>query len=149
MKFMCELYREQVEAGRWILHEHPVGATSWKLEVVIEIMKMEGVYTVVGDQCQFGLEVVAEKGREDARQKAHKVHVQCPRDLEGTAEVMSRRSHAPTVGAWKSREGGDIPRRLVSRHMPWVGPTSGVGKRPSSILVELECSRQGRRRARE
>ena len=30
MKFVCDLYREQIEEGRWILHEHPVGATSWK-----------------------------------------------------------------------------------------------------------------------
>ena len=34
MKFMCELYEEQVQQGRWIQHEHPVGATSWQLDTV-------------------------------------------------------------------------------------------------------------------
>ena len=47
MKFVCDLYREQIEEGRWILHEHPVGATSWKMEVMMNILKMGGVSTVV------------------------------------------------------------------------------------------------------
>ena len=40
MKFICELYEEQISAGRWILHEHPVGATSWKLDAVTRILKI-------------------------------------------------------------------------------------------------------------
>ena len=38
-----------------VLHEHPVAATSWKMDAMRKILKMEGVSTVVGDQCQFGL----------------------------------------------------------------------------------------------
>ena len=29
LKFVIELYKQQIEAGRWFLHEHPAGATSW------------------------------------------------------------------------------------------------------------------------
>ena len=28
LKFVVELYRQQMAAGRWFLHEHPAGATS-------------------------------------------------------------------------------------------------------------------------
>ncbi len=28
IKFVVKLYRKQVEAGRWFLHEHPAGASS-------------------------------------------------------------------------------------------------------------------------
>ena len=62
MKFVCELYQEQIQEGRWILHEHPVGATSWKMDVMMRILKMKGVSTVVGDQCQFGLKTENDKG---------------------------------------------------------------------------------------
>ena len=73
MKFVCDLYREQIEAGRWILHEHPVGATSWKLESMTSILKMKGVSTVVGDQCQFGLETTGGAGRSTPARKRTRV----------------------------------------------------------------------------
>ena len=34
MRFIVEVYREHVNHGRWFLHEHPVGATSWLMEEV-------------------------------------------------------------------------------------------------------------------
>ena len=51
------------------MHEHPIGATSWKLDSVIEILKMKGVKTVVGDQCQFGLETKGVEGRNTPARK--------------------------------------------------------------------------------
>jgi len=54
LKFMCELYREQVAGRRYFLHEHPEGATSWAESCVVEVGKLAGVQLVVGDQCQFG-----------------------------------------------------------------------------------------------
>ena len=38
------------------------GTTSWKLEVMMDILKMKGVHTVIGDQCQFGLETTGGAG---------------------------------------------------------------------------------------
>ena len=32
MEFVCELYLEQIRAGRLFLHEHPEGASSWDEE---------------------------------------------------------------------------------------------------------------------
>ena len=52
VQFCCELYREQIDRGGYILHEHPVGATSWKLTCIEEIMNMSGVVKVLADQCQ-------------------------------------------------------------------------------------------------
>ena len=36
-------------------HEHPYSATSWKTPEVQEILGMEGVRTVRGDMCAFGM----------------------------------------------------------------------------------------------
>ena len=29
LEFMCKIYRRQMRAGRWLLHEHPATAVSW------------------------------------------------------------------------------------------------------------------------
>ena len=58
MEFVVSLYREQIEGGRYFLHEHPSGATSWKLESMMDLMSNPTVERVDPDQCQFGSEVV-------------------------------------------------------------------------------------------
>ena len=55
LKFVMHIYKMQIEAGRVFLHEHPAGASSWKLEEVQEVMNMQGVRIAKCDQCRFGL----------------------------------------------------------------------------------------------
>ena len=46
-----------MKAGRYFLHEHPAGATSWKLRCVRKIAEMDGVTVVTAHQCAFGLPI--------------------------------------------------------------------------------------------
>ena len=62
VKFMIELYTVQVREGRYFIHEHPVGASSWRLEEMVRLLEMEGVETVIGDQCMFGLKTWGKGG---------------------------------------------------------------------------------------
>ena len=50
MLFITEIYQMQLDAGRYFLHEHPAGATSWQLECVKRILSHGGVDRVNGDQ---------------------------------------------------------------------------------------------------
>ena len=54
MRFACEIYQMQIDAGRYFLHEHPAYATSWHQECVKTILAQSGIDTVVNDQCQSG-----------------------------------------------------------------------------------------------
>ena len=54
LRFVCELYTEQVQAGRYFLHEHPANATSWQEECMQKVLELEKVAVTVGDQCQYG-----------------------------------------------------------------------------------------------
>ena len=63
--FVTELYAEQVAGGRYFLHEHPDGASSWKLPSVEAILQLRGVQRVRGDQCQYGAEVCSGMHRGD------------------------------------------------------------------------------------
>jgi hypothetical protein len=55
MNFMATIYKEQLKEGRYFLHEHPAGASSWKLDAIQKIRGSEGVVSVLGDMCAFGM----------------------------------------------------------------------------------------------
>ena len=57
LDFVVSLYREQLEGGRYFLHEHPDGATSWQEDSIKSLLETPGVGRVTADQCQFGAEV--------------------------------------------------------------------------------------------
>ena len=52
LRFMCDIYREQVESGQYFLHGHPEKATSWTEECIRAIGRLPGVSVVTSDQCQ-------------------------------------------------------------------------------------------------
>ena len=54
LEFVCTMYREQAEHGRYYLHEHPAGASSWSVPCIENVMAMPGTNRIVGDQCQYG-----------------------------------------------------------------------------------------------
>ena len=55
LELCIKLYRIQLDAGRYFLHEHPATATSWQEGVVKKLMTEEAVERVMGDQCRYGL----------------------------------------------------------------------------------------------
>ena len=54
INFCIAVYTDRHNKGRYFLHEHPWQARSWKLQVVQNLMNMDGVIHVRGDQCGFG-----------------------------------------------------------------------------------------------
>ncbi len=56
LDFAVSLYTDQVQGGRYFLHEHPRGASSWKVPSMEELRKIPGVELTTGDQCQYGAE---------------------------------------------------------------------------------------------
>ncbi len=63
MNFVCELYQEQIDGGRYFVHEHPYWAASWQLQAVEKIMNQDGVERVRGDQCQYGAQTQEDDGQ--------------------------------------------------------------------------------------
>ena len=39
MRFAIKLYRMQIEHGRWLLHEYPNSATSWRMPEMVRFME--------------------------------------------------------------------------------------------------------------
>ena len=53
--FCARLYREQLEAGRYFLHEHPKSATSWMEKCMKDLASDPTVMRTEIDQCAYGL----------------------------------------------------------------------------------------------
>ena len=53
--FALELYAVQIKAGRYMLHEHPLSASSWRVPEVVEFMTLHGLTRVRGDMCCFNM----------------------------------------------------------------------------------------------
>ena len=43
LQFMCGLYKAQKDAGRYFLHEHPAGASSWSERCIQEVLAIDEV----------------------------------------------------------------------------------------------------------
>ena len=57
IRFVIGLYEQQSREGRWFLHEHTSGATSWDLEEVKNLENKAGVDLYIADQSVYGSEI--------------------------------------------------------------------------------------------
>ena len=73
LNFCITLYRDQVKRGKHFLHEHPVSASSWREESVELIANHPQVDTVVGDMCQYGMNIEEQPGIIKPVEKGHTV----------------------------------------------------------------------------
>ena len=55
MRFCVKLYLMQIRSRRYFVHEHPAGATSWKMKEMVELAMERGVDVVTFDMCCFGM----------------------------------------------------------------------------------------------
>ncbi len=100
LDFVTSLYREQHEAGRFFLHEHPQAASSWEEESIRAVRELEGVEVVTADQCQYGAEVTVGSYRGEPVRKATGFMSNAPKLLE----ELSRR--CGSRDGWCTRKKG-------------------------------------------
>ena len=55
VEFCIKLYVMQIRGGRYYLHEHPRGATSWKLPVVQKFIRETSALFVDSNMCAFDM----------------------------------------------------------------------------------------------
>ena len=107
LRFACELYKMQDDGGRYFLHEHPVGASSWKEICIREVLEREGVSRVNGDQCLYG--------QESKEGSPVKKPTGWMSNSEETLKMLSKRC---------SGKGGDCSRAKKGQHQTCGGRTA-------------------------
>ena len=90
IRFCIVLYKLQIKNRRYFVHEHPEGASSWKMQEMVELAMMPGVNVVTFDMCCFGM-VATQDGREgpvrkrtrlasNSKEVIKRVDKKCPND---------------------------------------------------------------------
>ncbi len=62
IRFCIEVYKMQLKANRYFMHEHPEHATSWGMPEMIELMMQPGVERTSCDMCAYGMTAVDKQG---------------------------------------------------------------------------------------
>ncbi len=125
LDFVISLYHEQLEGGRYFLHEHPRTAASWQEAKIQDLLCVAGVGLTHADQCQFGAEVRAGDHRGDPLKKA----TGFMSNAEELLKHLSRRCHGT---------GGACTRRKSGRHVTVQGKiTKESAKYPDKLCKAI------------
>ena len=123
VNYCCSLYKEQYDAGLYFLHEHPLGANSWRLRGSKRLLGLPGVRRHSGDQCQYGAKV--RKGK-----------------LKGSPirKPSGFMTNAPWLGAELSRRcRGPDPRRCTTSGKAWHAPCNGCVAKQAATFPRGLC----------
>ena len=128
LRFCVRLYRHQMEQGRYFLHEHPLGAKSWKEPEIQALVKKEKSILAKIDQCQYGLWVKDRVGWAVAK-KPTKFLTNCPRPASGCfAPRRPGRLPLPTLPSTRVEEAAS-----TIEAVPWTPDTKQAATRTSCI----------------
>ena len=85
MRFCIELYGLQIQGGRYFIHEHPDGATSWQMPETVKLLTQRNVGIVLFDMCQFGMAAERQRAKLAIQRLVLKPGdmVRCHRDSQG------------------------------------------------------------------
>ena len=116
IEFVIELYYDQLNGGRYFLHEHPEHATSWQLASMKALTEAESVLRVCGDQCQYGAEIQRGMRKGHPIKKPIGFLTNSPR----VAEALSARC---------AGSNGECSRAKGGRHAPCAGGHAAAAAR--------------------
>ena len=139
LQFCAELYRKQLKGGRHFLHEHPATAVSWREPCIDSLMQDPKMFSVVCDQCQFGLTTLSEdrKGRELAMKPTRFLT-----SSQSMAECLDRRcdrshKHQHLAGG-RAAEAAFYPLPLIRAILKGMRKTSDFEKHKLSAAIEQD-----------
>ena len=117
LKVCMRVYNMQVDGGRYFVHEHPLAAGSWDLDIVRAVQELPGVQVVKTDLCQFGMTAVGDDGvrrpvmkptrvMTNAPEIAKRIQRRCPN--RGQSKE-TRHEHTQLIGG-KARQAAVYPK---------------------------------------
>ena len=110
--FASRCYWDQIEQGKFFLHEHLATASSWNMECMTELAAHPGVYSVKGDMCRWGMKVRDEIPEDASQPYLIKKPTKWKTNCRLLAELLSLRCEGNHVHA--RLEGGTLTKRAAS-----------------------------------
>ena len=93
IEFVTEIYKEQLQNGRYFLHVHPADATSWKLKAIVDMEREKDVFVTMADQCMYGLSTKCKGGGTEPTKRKTRFMT----NAECVADELSRKCNGDHV----------------------------------------------------
>ena len=138
LEFAISMYWDQIERGRFFLHEHPANATSWSLPQVQQLERHPGVQVVVGDMCRWGMKVAS-----DERNEGDAKLVKKPTKWMTNSPLLAKLLQARCSGDHEHQrlEGSNLTEKAASYPIPLVKSTLGVVRQLKRNKVDANLSK--------
>ena len=137
LHFVISLYRMQLDDNRHFLHEHPVGATSWKDPWMEKILSHPRVGVTVADQCMYGLVTAGPDGQPMAAQKPTKFASSSPHMLRRLSTRCDKsHTHQHLVGG-RAAAAAYYPAKLISQILRGIRDTADAEAKEDVYSVEM------------
>ena len=153
MHVALDVYDKQIRAGRYFLHEHPLGASSWLDPRVNALQKRNGVFTVSSPMSCFQAKVETKDSSRDVNKFVYKP-TKWMTNSKALAQALGKRLHAgkmeeirwvKEIGLYKKISGAEAKRRGITVvPIRWVVTDKGDPNRP-----KVRCRPCGQRVALE
>ena len=137
LHFVISLYQLQLADYRHFLHEHPVGATSWKDPYMEKILKHPKVGTTVADQCMYGLLTAGPDGQPMPAQKPTKWASSSPHMLRRLSTRCDKsHAHQHLVGG-RAAAAAYYPAKLISQILRGIRDTADAEAEEHEYSAEM------------
>ena len=137
LHFVISLYQLQLADNRHFLHEHPVGATSWKDPYMERILKHPKVGVTVADQCMYGLTTAGPDGQPMAAQKPTKWASSSPHMLRRLSTRCDKlHAHQHLVGG-RAAAAAYYPAKLISQILRGMRDTADAEVKENEYSAEM------------
>ena len=148
MQFECELYEEQMRAGRYFVHEHPDGATSWNLSCMKKLLRHPRVIECKVHMCAYGMKSRDELGEGLVMKPTRMItnSEEIANELKG--KCCGGHRHVPLLSG-RAKAAAEYPPKLCEAICRGVENQKGWKKKwadieetgLSNLEVEIELSR--------
>ena len=138
LEFAISMYWDQIERGRFFLHEHLANATSWSLPQIQELERHPGVQVVIGDMCRWGMKVASEERNEDAAKLVKK-----PTKWMTNSPLLAKLLQARCSGDHEHQclERSNLTKKAASYPIPLVKSILGVVRQLKRNKVDANLSK--------
>ena len=137
VKFSMQMCRQQMDLGRYFVYEHPLGASSWKLAEVRDLLHDPRVFTSEFHMCEYGLTSTDPDGRVGPVMKPTRILTNDP----GVAGALRRRcqgdhKHVVLLGGGRAGKAAEYSKEFVDAIIK--GFTASRKRREEGQVMAIE-----------
>ena len=139
VKFVIELYKAQIKAGKFFVHEQPSGATTASFKEVLDLVKDHGVYASLAHKCECGIQTWDDGGNiASAKQPIRLISNSDSISLQLRRKCMEKQQHQELFGGRRSMQAAKYIKGLCEAICQGLVEENELSKRHIKRIVTVQ-----------